>query len=99
MKLAFEVLKDRSQIPVVLTRDSVATGDDCDAPHVKSVVTNSFVDPEQLAQAASSGYLPTVAGSGHVWTCLLNGAKIAGICIDGIRPLVRQVEFEEENPY
>lgn len=97
MKRAFSVLKDRPQIPVVLTRDSVAAGDDCDAPHEKKIEIHSFADPEQLAREAASGYLPSVAGSGHVWTCLLNGTKIAEITTDGVRPLVEQVTFGESN--
>ena len=37
MKAEFQVLKARPKIPVVLTRDSVCAGDDCDAPHEKTV--------------------------------------------------------------
>ena len=47
-------------------------GDDCDAPHEKTVEVYSFVDPEAFARGISSGYLPSVAGVGHSWTCLLN---------------------------
>jgi len=34
MKQAFQIFKARPQITVVLTRDSVCAGDDCDARHV-----------------------------------------------------------------
>ena len=97
MKAAFEVLKNRARIPVAITRDSVCAGDDGDAPHEKSVEEYSFLDPVAFAQALSSGYLPSVAGVGHTWTCLLNGARIAEIGNSGIRPLVPATPFADAN--
>ena len=97
MKAAFEVLKDRAIISVVITRDSVCAGDDCEAPHEKSATTYSFLDPSAFARAISGGYLPSVAGSGHSWTCLLNGVKIAEVSNMGIRSLVRETPFAETN--
>lgn len=97
MKAASEVLKDRGRIPVTLTRNSVCAGDDCDAPHEKSVEEYSFLDPVAFAQAISSGYLPSVAGVGHIWTCVLNGVQIAEISTSGIRPLVRSTPFADAN--
>lgn len=97
MKKAFQVLKDRPQISVVLTRDSVCAGDDGDAPHEKTIAMYSLVDPEALARHASSGYLPRVAGVGHSWICVLNNIKIAVITTEGIQPLVREAEFNDSN--
>ena len=97
MKSAFEILKDRPRIRVIFTRDSVCAGDDCDAPHEKTVSIQSFVDPEALAREASSGYLPSVAGVGHSWICILNGIKLAEIKTTGIEPLVQEFRFEEHN--
>lgn len=97
MKAAFEVLKGRERIVVNLTRDSVCAGDDCDAPHEKSVEEYSFLDPVAFARAISSGYLPSVAGVGHTWTCVLNGVKIAEISTSGIRGLVPSTPFAEGN--
>ena len=97
MKAAFSTLKDRPKISVVLTRDSVCAGDDCDAPHEKKTEIHSFLDPEAFANATSSGYLPSVAGVGHSWTCVLNGVKIADVRISGIRPLVRETPLSDEN--
>ena len=97
MKTVFEVLKGRSRIQVILTRDSVCAGDDCDAPHEKFVEAYSFLDPVAFAQAISSGYVPSVAGVGHTWTCLLNGVKIAEIGNSGIRALARVTPFTDEN--
>lgn len=97
MKAVFEVLKAKPKIPVLLTRDSVCQGDDCDAPHEKKIEVYSFVDPEAFSKATSSGYLPSVAGTGHSWTCVLNGVKIAEVRDTGVRPLVRVVEFADEN--
>ena len=90
MKKPFQILKDRPKVHVILTRDSVCAADDCDAPHEKSMRVHSFTDPEALAREASSGYLPSVAGVGHSWTCRLNDLKIAEIRTDGIRALVRE---------
>ncbi len=97
MKQAFEVLKDRPKIEVRLTRDSVCAGDDCDAPHEKKREIHTFTDPAQFAKESSSGYLPSVAGVGHSWDCLVNKKRIARITCTAIEPLVRWVEFEEEN--
>lgn len=97
MKAEHQVLKDRPKVLVVLTRDSVCAGDDCDAPHEKKVKVYSFVDPEAFAREISSGYLPSVAGVGHSWTCVLNGKRIAEITTSGIRGLVRESAFLGEN--
>ncbi len=97
MKKAFQILKDRPKISLILTRDSVCAGDDGDAPHEKSINTYSFVDPEALARESSSGYLPIVAGVGHSWICVLNNVKIAEIKTTGIQPLVKVIEFNESN--
>jgi hypothetical protein len=97
MKAEFQILKARPKIHVVLTRDSVCAGDDCDAPHEKTVKVHSFIDPGAFARALSTGYLPSVAGVGHAWTCTLNGAKIAEIRNSDIQFLVRECTFLEEN--
>ena len=97
MKKAFQVLKERPQISVVLTRDSVCAGDDCDAPHEQTIKLHSFADPEALAREAASGYLPNVAGVGHSWICVLNDTKIAEIKTTGIQPLVRETTYDETN--
>jgi hypothetical protein len=97
MKKAFQVLKDRPLISVILTRDSVCAVDDCDAPHEKAIKIHSFIDPEALAREASSGYLTNVAGIGHSWICVLNNIKIAEIKTTEIQPLVHEATFDEKN--
>ncbi|HVU16117.1 MAG TPA: hypothetical protein VHD32_04295 [Candidatus Didemnitutus sp.] len=97
MTAVFEVLKARPKIPVAMTRDSVCAGDDCDAPHEKKLEVHSFLDPRAFVSAVSSGYLPAVAGVGHSWTCVLNGAKIAEIRVSSIQSLVREIEFSDDN--
>jgi hypothetical protein len=97
MKAEFEILKARPAISVVLTRDSVAAGDDVDAPHARTVTVYSFVDPEAFARAISAGYLPSVAGVGHRWICLLNGLEIVEITNSGIRALVHENQFAQDN--
>lgn len=97
MKSALQILKARPKIPIVMTRDSVCAGDDCDAPHEKRLEVHPFVDPEAFAKVTSSGYLPSVAGVGHSWTCVLNGVKIAEVRVSGIRALVRETPLSDEN--
>ena len=97
MKKAFQVLKDRPQISVNITRDSVCAADDCDAPHEKTIKIHSFIDPVALAREASSGYLPSVAGVGHSWICVLNNIKIAEVKATEIQPLVSEAIFDEKN--
>jgi hypothetical protein len=97
MKAEFQVLKSRPKIRVVVTRESVCAGDDCDAPHEKAVEVYSFVDPQAFARELSSGYLPSVAGVGHRWTCQLNGTNVAEISYSGIRALINEMPFSEEN--
>jgi len=98
MKIPFVIFKNRPVLTVSLTRDSVCAGDDCDAPHESSINVPSFADPVAFARAVSQGYLPSVAGFGHSWICLLNGKKIAEIKIlNPTTPLVDELIFEEEN--
>ena len=97
MKKSFEVPKDRPEITFKLTRDSVAAGDDIDAPHERKQKTYSFTDPAQLIRELSSGYLPSVAGIGHTWDCLVNGICIGVISQEGIKPSVHQVEYSDTN--
>ena len=80
-----------------MTRDSVCAGDDCDAPHERIVELPSFLDPEALVRHAALNYLPAVAGFGHSWTCKLNGRRIAELTHDGIRGLIRENIFEDDN--
>lgn len=97
MKTEFQVLKARPKVRVILTRDSVCAGDDCHAPHEKTVLAYSFVDPEAFVREVSSGYLPSVAGGGHSWTFVMNGVNTAEISTHGIRALVGGSPFSEEN--
>jgi len=97
MKIAFQILKDKPTVKLAMTRDSVCAGDDCDAPHDKELEIPSFLDPEAFARAISTEYLPSVAGYGHSWTCVLNGRKIAVIGTSGIKSLVTETSFEDDN--
>lgn len=97
MKRAFSILKVRPKITVVLTRDSVCAADDCDAPHEKKIEVHSLLDAEAFARETSSGYLPAVAGAGHSWTCVLNGVRVAEIRDSGVRALVRESPFADQN--
>ena len=83
-----------------LTRDSVAAGDDgIDAPHEREVEVRSFTDPVALVDHLHPGFLPTVAGLGHSWSCRLNGRPIATIRGNGmsIEAEVREVHYGDAN--
>jgi hypothetical protein len=96
MNSTFQVLKDRPKITILVTRDSVAAGDDCDAPHEEQIEIYSFTDPVHFTQEIASGYLPSVAGIGHSWDCLLNGIKIATIT-PRVIVAFGSIHFEESN--
>ena len=93
----FEILKDRPKIKLKLTRDSVCAGDDMNAPHEKKVSQPSFTDPFNFINNISSGYLPTVAGRGHTWDCLLNGNIYGTISINDVKIKINEVQYEDEN--
>ena len=93
METELEMTKGRPKIQVVLTRDSVCAGDDGDAPHGKNVEVYPFLDPEAFAKEISAGYLPSVAGVGHSWTCVLNDVGVAEIRHSGIEALVHDNSF------
>ena len=95
MNKAFQVLKDRPQIFVILTRESVCAADDCDALLDKTIKIHSFIDPVALAREASLGCLPSVTGGEHPWIFVLNNIKIEKIKTTGIQPLVHEATFEE----
>jgi len=97
MKKAFEVLRDKPKLYIRMTRDSVCAGDDCDAPHEKTVFVHSFMDPTALVSHLASDYLPTVNGLGHTWDCVLNGQRIAIISPNDISPKVAEVTYAETN--
>ena len=97
MKTEFQILRGKPRILVVITRDSVCAADDCDAPHEKTIEVYSCVDLEAFTGEVSSGYLPSVAGSGHSWICVLNGVRMAEINRSGIRVLVHTNPFSDEN--
>ena len=97
MKKSFHILKERPKLEIQITRDSVCAGDDCDAPHEKTVSVNSFLDPVALASHVASGYLPNVSGFGHTWDCVLNGKVIAIISTKAVTPKVVEVVYSNEN--
>jgi hypothetical protein len=96
MKVEFAVLTSRPRITLSLDRDSVCAGDDGEM-HKVSVETYSFSDSVALAEELSSGYLPSVAGYGHWWECILNGTVIANVFPNGKAEQVGEVEYIEKN--
>lgn len=96
MKVDPAVLKSRPQIRFSIDRDSVCAGDDCET-HEVSVQTYSFTDPVALAEELGSGYLPSVAGHGHWWECIVNGAVVANVFSNGKAEKVNEVRYLDEN--
>ena len=96
MKDEFAVLKSRPRIVFTLDRDSVCAGDDCES-HEASVEAYSFTDPAALAEALGCGYLPSVAGYGHWWECVLNGTVIAKVFSNGKAEKVDDISYVDEN--
>jgi hypothetical protein len=96
MKAEFQVLRSRPRIVFNLDRDSVCAADDCES-HNAIVETYSFMDPVTLAEELSSGYLPSVAGYGHWWECMMNGRVIAKVFPNGKAERVADVTYTEDN--
>lgn len=96
MKAEFEVLHSRPQVVFTLDRDSVCSADDYES-HETSVETYSFTDPASLAEELSSGYLPSVAGYGHWWECILNGTVVAKVFSNGKAEKVNEIVYFDEN--
>ena len=97
MPMQFQVLRDRPDVSIKVTRDSVCAGDDCHAPHEKMVKMPTFTDPHVFTSHLSSSYLPSVAGIGHTWDCLLNGNLVGSISTKGFQPKVHEIEYADEN--
>lgn len=54
---------------VILTRDSVAAGDDVDAPHEEAFsLPDGSPVAEVVARIAASGYLPRIGGGAATWS-------------------------------
>jgi hypothetical protein len=67
-----------SEIEIKLTRDSVCMGDDVE-DHTKIIrVVAAMTTAETILRVAEK-YLANVAGSGHSWSCILNGTECAVI--------------------
>jgi len=97
MKKQFAVLKNKPEIIIRLTRDSVCAADDFDTPHEKNLKINSFLDPTILVSNIYTNYLPSVNGYGHSWDCILNEQIIAVISVKGIEAKVFEITYQENN--
>ena len=97
MQKQFETLKDRPEVKLRVTRDSVCAGDDCHAPHERFTYFHSFTDPEAFIKQLSDKYLPNVAGIGHTWDCLLNGKCVGLVTNQGIKICAQAIDYSETN--
>ena len=80
-----------------VTRDSVCAGDDVDAPHEVIRETDAVDDPIALATGLAAGYLPSVAGYGHSWDCVVNDQTIAKINVNGVTPCAAEIQYRATN--
>jgi hypothetical protein len=98
MRQPFRFLfKDRPKVRVRVTRDSVCAGDDGEAPHERNLEIPRFTDPQALAEQLSASYLPTVAGVGHTWDCMLNGNLVGTLSHTGFLPSVHELAYADQN--
>jgi hypothetical protein len=62
---------------IYLTRDSVAAGDDVDAPHARTITLRNIADVRTLVTAVKGAYpLPKIAGGKATWV-LSSGTPLA----------------------
>ena len=96
---AARAVAGRPAVTIHMTRDSVAMGDDIDAPHARVVEVPAVTDPVALVNRLYPGYLAGVCGVMHSWSCLLNGHRIATIKGNGrcVQATVEAVAYEAEN--
>ena len=83
-----------SNIQVEITRDSVCMADDLH-DNTKTLHLELHLDSSTTIYDIAKGYLPTVAGRGHSWSCFLNGEMVAvvdGNCIK-ITTLINEPNF------
>jgi hypothetical protein len=60
-------------VNVFLTRDSVAAGDDIDAPHKKTMVISNTSNVEEIIIAVvNSHYLASISGGYATWSAISN---------------------------
>jgi hypothetical protein len=83
---------------LTVTRDSVAAGDDADAPHRRTVeIDPAQKDAVSFVRHIAGGYLPSVNGIGHWWSAFLNDRLIASITVTEIEAKLARLDFEPEN--
>ena len=85
-------------IQVEITRDSVCMADDMQ-DHTKTLNIELQSDVPTTIYNIAKGYLPTVAGQGHSWSCFLNDenvAVIAGNCVK-ITTLINTPNLKNES--
>lgn len=74
-------------IRATLTRDSVAAGDDCDAPHERAMSFESGTTVEQAVTAiAASNYLASISGGLATWVASVDERTVAVIAQQWDRP-------------
>lgn len=86
------------KVNIRLTRDSLAAGDDADAPHERFVLFEvSDLGTNQLVSQLTQGYLASVNGIGHSWSAFLNGELIATVDTNSVTAHTEKARFVAEN--
>ena len=57
----------------------------------------SFTDPCAFIGHVSASCIPSVGGSGHTWSCLLNGVLLGTLSTSGIHAVAHAVAYADQN--
>jgi len=85
-------------IQVKITRDSVCMADDMQ-DNTKILSIEILQDVSQTIYNIAKGYLPTISGRAHSWSCFLNGENVAvihGNCIK-ITTLISNLDLTNDS--
>ena len=70
---------DNSKNIIIVDRDSVCAGDDCEE-HLEAISINLIFEPIKFIKKILELYkLPEILGNNHLWNCFLNGEKVVDI--------------------
>lgn len=86
------------KVKITITRDSVAAGDDADAPHERLIeIAPGRCDTVAFVRMIADGYLPRVKGVGHSWSAFLDDRLVASITVTDIQPKCAEIVLEADN--
>jgi hypothetical protein len=85
-------------VKIRLTRDSVAAGDDADAPHERFILFDvGDLCTARFVSELANGYLAKINGVGHSWSAFLNQELVATVTATDVIPHVETVTIAPDN--